>query len=174
MRLSKQGRIIRIIIYVVAGLALLWLVLPQSTEDAMTNAILGPIVSLQGGDALDQAMKKLAPWATDCGRVPVRGNPEAATRCALDAFAAKRSFRVRYAMQGIDSNVAIGLVAASDGRVTALAFDDGGHWRQPVYQWQCPVPVVLFRSSKGRLNCFPPDPSAKPVDDIMSPFAEGY
>lgn len=173
MRLSKQAWI-RIIIYLVAGLALLWLVLPQSTGDAITNAILDPIISLQGGDALDRAMKKLAPWATDCGRVPVRANPEAANRCALDAFAAKRSFRVRYEMQGIDSHPAIGLVGSSDGRVTALAFDDGGHWRLPVYQWQCPVPVVLFRSPKGRLNCFPPDPSAKPDNDIMSPYAESY
>ncbi|MGH9812717.1 MAG: hypothetical protein ACRD4T_06220 [Candidatus Acidiferrales bacterium] len=155
-------------------MALLWLVLPPYTLDAVTDPMLGAITSWQGGDALDQEMKKLVPWATDCGRVPIRGNPEAATRCALDAFAAKRSFRVRYDLQGIDSFPAIGLAGNSDGSVTLLAFDSGGHWRQPVYQWQCPAPIVLFRSSKGRLNCFPPDPEAKPDADIMSPYAESY
>lgn len=178
MRLSKRARL-RMCAYFVAGLALLWLALPQSSRHEVTDAIRYVIISWHGGDALDLRMKKLAPSAIDCGRVRVRANPEPATRCALAAFAAKKTFHIRYDMQGIDSDVAIGLVGTRNGSVTALLFDGdptgGGGTspsRQRVGEKQCPSPVVLFRSPNGRINCFPPDPTA--LDDIMSPTWEPY
>ena len=130
-------------------------------------------------DLLEQRMQELAPGAIDCGRVDIRADPEKATNCALDAFKNKKSFRVRYDLQGIDSNVAVGWVGTAAGTVTAISFDGdpmgrGGTSasRQRVDEHACPQPLKLFRSPEGRLNCFPPHQNAK--RDVMSPTFEPY
>ena len=164
MRLPKRAWL-PVSICFVAGLALLWLVLPPSDRYAVIDAIRYVIISWNGGDPLDLRMKRLAPSGVDCGRVPVRADPEPATRCVLEAFAARKSFRVRYDLRSWHSVVGLGLVGSRDGAVTALLFDpnpgDGGTPPplQRMEERQCPVPVVLFRSPDGRLSCFPPDKS---------------
>jgi hypothetical protein len=130
-------------------------------------------------DSLDQQMRTLAPYGKDCGRVRIGEDARAATDCAMSSFNRKRSFRVRYDMEGIDSDVAVGLVGDSAGAVTALIFDgdpSGGGGtslrRQRVGVSPCPTPVRLSTSAKGRLNCFQPDPKAE--RNVMSPTFESY
>jgi hypothetical protein len=130
-------------------------------------------------DLLEKRMKALAPDAINCGRVGVRADPQKASNCALDAFKNRKPFQVRYDLQGIDSSVAVGWVGTADGAVIAISFDGdpmggGGtsETRQRVYEKACPQPVKLFLSPGRRLNCFPPDPNAKP--DVMSPTYQPY
>jgi hypothetical protein len=130
-------------------------------------------------DLLEERMKELAPGAINCGRVGIRLDPRQASKCAMDAFKSKKSFQVRYDLQGIDSNVAVGWVSTAAGAVIAISFDGdptgrGGTSasRQRVDERACPQPVKLFASPQGRLNCFPPDPNAK--RNIMSPTFQPY
>ncbi len=130
-------------------------------------------------DLLEQRMKTLAPDAVNCGRVGVRADPQKVTGCALDAFNRKKSFQVRYDLQGIDSDVAVGWVGMADGTVIAISFDGdpmgrGGTSpsRQRVDEHACPQPVKLFLSPEGLLNCFPTDRNAKP--DNTSPTFQPY
>jgi hypothetical protein len=127
--------------------------LPQSTEDP-----------------LERESKKLAgPSAMDCGRVEISGNPKTATDCALAAQKAGKPFRIRYELQGVDSEVAVAIVRTPAGIVSTLSYDSLG---MPVLPRPCPVPVQFSVTRSGRINCFPPDPSKHP--DAMSPTAEPY
>ncbi len=130
-------------------------------------------------DLLEERMTALAPGAINCGRVGIRVDPHQASNCAMGAFKSKKPFQVRYDLQGIDSSVAVGWVSTAAGAVIAISFDGdpagrGGTSasRQRVNERACPRPVKLFVSPQGRLNCFPPDPNAKP--NIMSPTFQPY
>lgn len=72
----------------------------------------------------DTSLKLGGAGAVNCGRVPIRGDPKPATGCVLKAFSHKRPFRVRYDVQGVDSDVAFGVVGTPDGKVFELHFDD--------------------------------------------------
>ena len=101
------------------------------------------------GDAWERQSQSLSgPHATDCGRVGIRGNPKAATECALRSFREGKPFRVRYDLQGIDSDVSAGLVYTPDGKLYGLVFDGdpagqgGTSWsRQSVERFTCHVPL---------------------------------
>jgi hypothetical protein len=116
------------------------------------------------GDAWEQQSRRLSgSRAIDCGRVRVRGNPKAATECALKAFHEGKPFRVRYDLQGIDSDVSAGLVYTPDGKLYGLAFDGdpyghgGTSWsRQRADKVPCPLPFQMYINPNGRLNCFTP------------------
>src|SRR6266446_4649047 len=63
------------------------------------------------GDAMDHQLRRLALWkAVNCGRVRVHDDPEPASDCGLTMIESKRSFYVRYDVQGLDSAGAAGLV----------------------------------------------------------------
>lgn len=129
-------------------------------------------------DLLEKQSKRLAgPNAIDCGRVPIRGNPKAATDCALAAQEAKKPFRVLYDLQGIDSGVAVAIVRTDIGTVGALMYDSdpmggGSRAHEVVYPKRCPEPVHLWVNPSGRINCFQKESS--PPRDAMSPNAEPY
>ena len=131
-------------------------------------------------DAWEKRSRQLGgPRETDCGRVRVRGDPTAASACGLNAFGQGKPFRVRYDLQGIDSNVSAGLVYTPEGRLYGLVFDGdpmghgGTSWsRQRVEEIRCPFPFHLYTNPNGRLNCF--DKEAVPPHDIMSPNFEPY
>jgi hypothetical protein len=114
-------------------------------------------------DAMETGSKKLAsPKAIDCGRVAVGQSPRKASECALAAFQAHQSFRVRYDLQGIDSAVASGLVGAPDGKLLATSFDGdpkgrGGisRTRQRFTTVACPEPPSLHLTEEGLLTCLP-------------------
>jgi hypothetical protein len=114
------------------------------------------------GDAMDWRGLWLAgTHSINCGRVRIGQNPNQATKCALEANAAGRPFRVRYDIQGWDSSVAGGLVRTNDGHLDALSFDGnpsgGGRTLllgQTVCVESCPEPTRLYVNPKGRLNCF--------------------
>lgn len=132
------------------------------------------------GDAWESQSQKISgPHAINCGRVGVRGNPKVATECALKAFREGKPFRVRYDLQGIDSNVSAGLVYSPEGKLYGLVFDGdpagqgGTSWsRQRVERVACPVPFQMYVNPNGRLNCFGKD--AVPPQDVMSPNFESY
>lgn len=136
------------------------------------------------GDKLDRHLRSLARlWAVNCGTVHVHDDPEAASDCAVKAFASRKSFLVRYDLEGIDSAVAVGF-AASPSEVYVVKYDSMG-WSdeglRPTARISddrhlitdvCPKPIKLLKTKIGRLSCSPPDPDAKP--SIMSPSAEPY
>ena len=66
------------------------------------------------------------PMAVDCGRVKIRHDPLSATECVLNAFQSKEAFFVRYDLQGIDSQVAVGLAGDRAGRTFGIAYDSMG------------------------------------------------
>lgn len=123
------------------------------------------------------------PMAVDCGRVKIRHDPLSATECVLNAFQSKEAFFVRYDLQGVDSQVAVGLAGDRAGRTFGIAYDRMG-WsdeglRRPALRKDrnlittaCPRPVRLRKTGGGRLTCFPPDPDAK--TSVMSPNAEPH
>ena len=130
-------------------------------------------------DNLDRRLSEIAQSGTDCGRVNVRQNPKGASDCAVKAFHAHQPFRVRFDLQGIDSSVAVGFAGTEQGDVIAFFFDGDpagkegtSATRQSVSGRKCPKPVTLFKSPEGRLECFPPDPHAKPT--VMSPTFQAY
>jgi hypothetical protein len=123
------------------------------------------------------------PTAVDCGRVGIRHNPFSATECVLNAFESKKAFLVRYDLQGIDSQVAVGLAGDLAGRAFGIAYDSQG-WSdkglhppsvgngdQHLITTPCPKPVKLSKTANGQLTCFPTGADAHPN---MSPNAEPY
>ena len=82
-------------------------------------AVLDPAaIFKEGTDALDRQSRQLAgPGAINCGRVQLRASAEAASKCALKAQDARKPFRVRYDLQGVDSEVAIAIIRTPKGTV---------------------------------------------------------
>jgi hypothetical protein len=103
--------------------------------------------------------------AVNCGIVPVRGNADAATNCALRAFAAHEPFRVRYKLQTMDTVMAAGVVAAPNGHLYEIIFSGGlptgttDVFRQRAVVNACPDQTSLRRTPNGRVTCFGPGPS---------------
>jgi hypothetical protein len=132
------------------------------------------------GDAMDWRGWWLAgSQSINCGRARIGQDPEPATRCGLEAFAAGRAFQVRYDIVGYDAPVAGGLVRTANGQLLALSFDGdpggGGRtslWGQRVDVQSCPKPARLYVNPKGRLNCFQAELS--PPVGITSPNMESY
>jgi hypothetical protein len=113
------------------------------------------------GDAMEWKSRSIAGWHTlNCGIVAPHGNADAATDCALRAFASHRPFRVRYGLQTYDTVMAAGVVASPDGRAYELIFSGGPPkgttdvFRQRVAVNPCPVPGSFRKTSKGRVSCF--------------------
>jgi hypothetical protein len=115
------------------------------------------------GDVMDWRSRWIAGVdAVDCGAVNPGGNTTVSTDCALQAFSAHRPFSVRYGLKTVDIRMAAGLVGERSGRVYEMVFWGGGPgtdvFRQRVYLNQCPTPVSLRKTPKGRLTCFPLGP----------------
>lgn len=55
------------------------------------------------------------PGAVACGRAPLSGDQAAAHRCAVEALRAGRAFWVEWQVQGIDSEVWMGVAGAAGG-----------------------------------------------------------
>jgi hypothetical protein len=120
----------------------------------------------------------------DCGNVQPREAPRATTQCAKKSFSGKKPFTVVYWLQGIDSEVGVGLAGTESGRVFAVDFDSMGWLSDGLTKHQhlldgnhsiveeCPAPVRLKQTPSGRLTCFPPNAKAKP--NLMSPTWESY
>jgi hypothetical protein len=131
------------------------------------------------GDAMDWRSRLLAGFGSvTCGRVPIRGDASAATQCALKANAEGKPFRVTYNIQGIDEEVAGGIVRTPQGRLLGLSFYGCpigcgfSFLAQRVTITECPQPYHLYVNPKGRINCFQMGLSYP--KDIMSPNFEPY
>lgn len=131
------------------------------------------------GDAMDWKSHYLAGLrSVNCGRVKVREDASLATRCALQADAAGKPFRVSYNIQGIDSIVAGGVVRTPGGKLLALSYDSCpsgcgfSMLQQRVHVASCPEPYHLHVNPKGRINCFQSQVSSP--RNIMSPNMEPY
>jgi hypothetical protein len=111
------------------------------------------------GDLMEIKSGQLAgSQGVNCGRVAIRENPKAATDCGLSSFKAKKAFRVRYDLHGIDSNLAAGLVLSPNGKLFELYFDSdpsgGGHSQNQQCQvMTCPQPYALHVTKTGKLFC---------------------
>ena len=117
------------------------------------------------GDAMEWKSRWIAGrTAVNCGNVPVRGNPDSATDCALQAFAAHQPFRVRYGLQTIDTVMAVGVASAPNGRIYEIIFSGGAPNGRVNVVWQrfrvttCPDQASLRKSPRGRVTCIPGDP----------------
>jgi hypothetical protein len=131
-----------------------------------------------GSNHLDSESKRLAgAHAIDCGRVLLDGNPKAATNCALSAQKAGKPFRLRYDLQGVDSEVALAIVRTPEGTVCRLLYDSdpsGGGRRGGgvVFSRRCPDPVHVWVDPTGRIDCFQKESLPAPL--LMCPNADRY
>jgi hypothetical protein len=121
----------------------------------------------------------------DCGDVELGENPSKSSHCALDALAKRKPFRVVYHLQGIDSEVAVGLAYRRSGKAFAVDFDSmgmsatdadrygkfsaGNH----IFTYPCPAPVKLRLTKHARVSCFPKK-ATSPSGDLMSLTDESY
>jgi hypothetical protein len=178
-RPTKAAAVVSLTLAAVVGFVWLnygWILWNMPTWNHRLEAVALRIL----GDEFDRQSRALSgSAATDCGRVGIRGNPAPASECALKAFQAGKPFRVRYNLQGIDSNVSAGLVYTPEGKLYGLSFDGDPHgqggtsWsRQRSEKSLCPVPDQLYLNPNGRLNCF--SKRSVPPHDIMSPNLESY
>ena len=109
-------------------------------------------------DPLEPRLAELAgPKAVNCGRVAIKEDPQSATSCALHSFRAKKPFRVRYDLHGIDSSVAMGLVF-SKGKLVQFWYDDySGAGSHPddkhFWFWTCSRPYAVHVNKFGRAVC---------------------
>lgn len=115
----------------------------------------------------------------NCGIVRIGEDPTTATQCALRAFSERKPFRVRYNIQGIDSDVAGGLAMTRGGKLYGLSFDGntdglGGTsiFHEHVSQTECPKPYRMWVNPRGRLNCF--QKGLAYPHNLMSPNFEPY
>lgn len=102
----------------------------------------------------------------NCGQVELGQSPDNATACVLKMHADRKPFRVRYAAQGIDSQIGIGFAGDAAGEVYALDYDsmqlssqglpsnkrlsDGNH----ITIEKCSRPVKLRKAKNGTVTCF--------------------
>ena len=180
----KRRRWLKLAVISVAGFAcafLVWFNYAWTLWNvpAWRHRLEGVALSTFGDTWERQSRTLIGSHATDCGRVGILSDPTTATECALKAFRARKPFRVRYDLQGIDSAVSAGLVFTPSHTLYALVFDGdpmgggGTSWsRQRVEKEPCPQPYQLHVNSEGRLNCFQKE--AVPPHDVMSPNAESY
>jgi hypothetical protein len=121
---------------------------------------------------IDERLKTLASKGgavvLDCTNTTRQGKADAATECALSAFAGKRPFWVRYYEPGTAGFAYSGFVGVKDGTVYYV-FYSHGEWVQigEPQGWlvdngqtlvvACPKPTILSKMKNGMLTC------AKPV-----------
>jgi hypothetical protein len=133
---------------------------PKKDDPAERTLTDGTSKNALPDDLLEQESRKLVGTdAVDCGRVPIAGDPKAASDCALTAQNKGKPFRVRYDIPGIDSFLAVAMVRTPIGTVSVLQYDSdpsGGGRRGGgvIYPNRCPEPVHLWLNSIGRVNCF--------------------
>ena len=118
------------------------------------------------GDALEWKSRRISGRnAVNCGNVPARRDPEAATDCALRAFAAHEPFRVRYRIQTMDTVMAAGVVSSADGQLYEILFSGGTPtgktdvFRQSLLVKACQARASLKRTVRGRVACDPATPN---------------
>jgi hypothetical protein len=112
--------------------------------------------------------------AVDCGLVCGYQDPASRTDCALEAFAAKKPFYVRYEFVGfdfMDGEMIVGFIAQNARQVVEVVYrHDGFPWkREHLTTRPCPDPVTLFKTLYGRLNCFPTG-----SDDVADIFSSSW
>jgi len=111
------------------------------------------------GDNLEWQSRQIA-WrsAVNCGVVEAGHDARDANDCALSALSTGRSFRVRYRVQTIDSDVSTGIVRSSQGRLYEIILEGnpgrGGPTsllRQRTLVEECTT--TIHQTSAGRLTC---------------------
>jgi hypothetical protein len=114
--------------------------------------------------------------AIDCGMAEVGESPDIASDCALKAWGERKPFIVRYDVQGIDTEQALGFAGTESGNVSGLWFfgagyATGGHPTDEARSRklrftddgrisieECSSPINFRKSSNGRVTCFLRDP----------------
>ena len=104
--------------------------------------------------------------AISCGDVQLKGNPNAANKCAQTAFQNRKAFYVSYEFWGIDSQVTVALAMNSSGHLYSLQADSMGF--SPPFKAEskveegdhliitpCPKPYALNVARGNVLSCFP-------------------
>ena len=125
-------------------------------------------IGLVPSSMMDSRLRQLSgDKAFDCGRVETRKSPTEASACVLRQFHSGQPFLVRYDLQGIDSEVAVGL-ASTSSIVYTVAFDSYGTSPLGLSQLPkgstlmdehhnvvlaCPAPVKLRMTPSGKVTC---------------------
>jgi len=119
--------------------------LPAVSEAAAPSAA-------AANDKVGQKLQELAgKSATNCGRLGLTGNLQAASDCALQANKAKKPFYVAYDMPGLT----VGVVGAANGKLFAIQYDAArGAAPSPVTAVECPAALRVAQS--GRVTCVSP------------------
>ena len=133
----------------------------------------------------DHITKLAGSDAVNCGHVGIRQSPQTATDCGLKAFSEHTPFHLSYQLQGIDSDVAVGVVYTKAGDAFGADFDSMG-WDisdlpknhvpsagNHIITYPCPKPVAFRRTKSGRLTCFTIS-TKQQAGNIMSPTFDPY
>jgi hypothetical protein len=102
----------------------------------------------------------------DCNNVTGRANANAASECALSAFAEKKPFWVRYYETGEASFAYTGFAANADGAVYVVSYHKGDWFEigderggrmmdDKTLVETCPKPAILSKLENGMLSCAP-------------------
>jgi hypothetical protein len=93
--------------------------------------------------------------ALNCGRASQSSlAPADVTDCALQQYASKKRFYVRYDLEGFDSEQAVGF--AFDGeKLYSVTWQRMMGWtgKQTLHAQECPLPIELTKTRSGRLKC---------------------
>ncbi|HSS98960.1 MAG TPA: hypothetical protein VLK33_18120 [Terriglobales bacterium] len=119
--------------------------------------------------------------AINCGRVHIGQDPSLPTNCGLKAFAARKTFYVRYDIEGIDAEAAIGFSfenvqsAHSVKYVRSLAatynpFLLDSRFAGRLTVAPCLVPIKLVVTKTGFLICSPNPSEVEPQILSVEPY----
>jgi hypothetical protein len=122
-------------------------------------------------------LKQLAgDGAIDCGMVGILEKADAASNCALKAQADKKSFFVRYGVQGIDTEQVLSFAGTVSGNISSVWYFGAGYTagEQPSSEAksrklkftddgrisieECAKPTNFRKANNGRVTCFLRDP----------------
>ncbi len=111
--------------------------------------------------------------AIDCRSAATSGKADAASECALRAFADRKPFYVHFYHQGFDSFGYEGFAGDAYGNLYGVNYDSMGWtttgWPKEAQLFDdnhivvmpCPRPVALIKTENGQLTCVKPVPSNK-------------
>lgn len=126
---------------------------PNAAAPAGAEAAASPAAAAAAAtnDKVSQKLQELAgKSATNCGRLGLTDNLQAASDCALQANKAKKPFYVAYDMPGLT----VGVAGAGNGKLYAVQAESGARGAAPVTATDCPAALRVAQS--GRVTCVPP------------------
>lgn len=116
---------------------------------------------------VDHLHVKAGARSRNCGLVGIKDSFFKSTDCGLKAFSSHQPFFLVYRLQGIDSEVSVGVAYAKSGEGYVALFDSMGFSTDDlgkdfvvsqgnhIITTPCPTPTAFRKNKSGRVTCFP-------------------